>query len=132
MHDVSNLTTIAVWTALGLSLLWLTIVAVRHVFFPIFRRLQEEDEESDGAVIWCSYEVTVDKDGAKYFVSTLPDGVQPIPIGYVVEIGPGLPRSRTRVVLSVPGSPERKLKLPVKLAPEDLDEGTVIRVRVVR
>ena len=129
MNDLSTLTTIAVWTALGLSGLWLLVLVVRYVFFPISKQIQLNDSIKN--VIWCSYEVAVDKGGHKYFISTLPDGVQTIPPANPVNIGPGLGPS-ARAFLTKPEGWEVEVRLPWKRTASELDEGTVIRVRVVR
>ncbi len=127
MHDLSTLTLVAIVAALVAILISALVAVAKWMTRP----LAEVDDATDGTVIWCSYEVAVDKDGHKYFISTLPDGVQTIAPANPVEIGPGLPPS-TRAFLKKPDARESELGLPWKRVASELDEGTLIRVRVVR
>lgn len=123
MSDISTLTLVAIVVALAAVLI--------SVLVAVAKWMTRASSEFGSTAIWFSYEVAVDKAGCKYFISELPDGVQPLPLGYPIEIGPGLP-SATEAWLKVPGAREVRLKLPNKLIPSDLDEGATIVVKVDR
>lgn len=86
--------------------------------------------DGEGTELWINYEVAIDKNGRKYFVSELPDGVQPLPPLHELGLYPEkLPNAEAW--LEEPGKGRVPLELPAKFDPTTLDEGTVITVKVI-
>lgn len=108
------------------------IIAAIVWAYVLLRRKPPAPEPPEIQMHVATYEVAVDKWGAKYFIATMPDGTQPVAGDPGIMLGgPGLPVG-TMGWIQKPGEPPSALVLPIKVVADEHEKGTTFRLEVPR
>lgn len=116
--------------------LWIVIaalvIAILVLAYVLLRRRAPAAEPPEIQMHVATYEVAMDKWGVRYFIATMPDGVQPVAGDPGIMLGgEGLPVG-TMGWIQKPGEPPAALTLPIKIKANEHEKGTTFRLEVPR